>query len=180
MGIQILSNSIRYSVFLNNLTCSMVLWGTKLYIPRPPFTAPVNSYSKSFFHTLAELISDEEAFKLLAMVDLLHLASINLSHNKNSDTFLANPLDQELDWYDALSPGEQQLLCFARLFYHKPTFALLDSASTALRYLSSCVISNVWHIFPSEETERRVYQLCRFHCLNLEDVTLHSGIWISR
>ncbi|CAG0891579.1 unnamed protein product [Cyprideis torosa] len=36
------------------------------------------------------------------------------------------------NWYDFLSPGEMQRLCFVRLFYHRPTLALLDELSSAI------------------------------------------------
>jgi ABC-type uncharacterized transport system fused permease/ATPase subunit len=86
------------------------------------------------------LLSNESALKLLKTVDLQHLASTSFkglslcsSIFEHTDDSSIDPLDQEYDWYEVLSPGEQQLLCFARLLYHRPTFALLDSASTALR-----------------------------------------------
>jgi len=43
-------------------------------------------------------------------------------------------LDVPLDWnwYDMLSPGETQRLSFARLFYHKPPFAVLDEATSQI------------------------------------------------
>src|SRR6266542_2284070 len=36
------------------------------------------------------------------------------------------------DWSKMLSPGEQQKLAFARLFYWKPVFAALDEATSSL------------------------------------------------
>ncbi|XP_072424312.1 lysosomal cobalamin transporter ABCD4 isoform X1 [Chiloscyllium punctatum] len=56
-------------------------------------------------------------------------------------------LDERVDWnwYDVLSPGEMQRLCFARLFYHQPKYAVLDEATSAL----------------TEETEGELYHTCK-------------------
>jgi vitamin B12/bleomycin/antimicrobial peptide transport system ATP-binding/permease protein len=41
-------------------------------------------------------------------------------------------LDVEMHWADALSPGEQQRLAFARLLLNHPRYAFLDEATSAL------------------------------------------------
>lgn len=51
----------------------------------------------------------------------------------------------EWNWYDALSPGEMQRLCFARLFYLQPKYAVLDEATSAL----------------TEEAEDHLYHACK-------------------
>ncbi|XP_051908993.1 ATP-binding cassette sub-family D member 4 isoform X2 [Hippocampus zosterae] len=56
-------------------------------------------------------------------------------------------LDRAVDWnwYDVLSPGEMQRLCFARLFYLQPKYAVLDEATSAL----------------TEEAEAQLYRTCK-------------------
>ncbi|RXN02635.1 ATP-binding cassette sub-family D member 4 isoform X2 [Labeo rohita] len=49
------------------------------------------------------------------------------------------------NWYDVLSPGEMQRLCFARLFYLQPKYAVLDEATSAL----------------TEEAEGQLYKACK-------------------
>ncbi|ROI16408.1 ATP-binding cassette sub-family D member 4 [Anabarilius grahami] len=56
-------------------------------------------------------------------------------------------LDTQVNWNwdDVLSPGEMQRLCFARLFYLQPKYAVLDEATSAL----------------TEEAEGQLYKACK-------------------
>lgn len=49
-------------------------------------------------------------------------------------------LDSKENWYETLSPGEQQRVGFARLFYHQPTFATLDESTSAIDKISEMTI----------------------------------------
>ncbi|KAI9248694.1 ATP-binding cassette sub-family D member 4-like protein [Helicostylum pulchrum] len=72
--------------------------------------------------TPATKISDEEIIRLLEMVRLSHLSGLIESYDTNYSQ----------KWNTLLSPGEQQRLVFARAFYWKPRFAILDEATSAM------------------------------------------------
>lgn len=57
------------------------------------------------------------------------LAEVGLAH------LLSRPggLHAVEDWSDSLSIGEQQRLAFARLFCHRPAFAIIDVGGTVHR-----------------------------------------------
>merc|ERR1712060_651403 len=48
------------------------------------------------------------------------------------------------DWLVDLSPGQQQKMAFARLFYHKPSFVVLDECTNAM----------------SADVEQKLYEHC--------------------
>lgn len=56
------------------------------------------------------------------MVRLSHLSGLIESYDTNYSQ----------KWNTLLSPGEQQRLVFARAFYWKPRFAILDEATSAM------------------------------------------------
>nr|XP_057912833.1 ATP-binding cassette sub-family D member 4 [Doryrhamphus excisus] len=71
-------------------------------------------------------------------------------------------LDEIVDWnwYDVLSPGEMQRLCFARLFYLQPKYAVLDEATSAL----------------TEEAESQLYRICKQLGMTLISVGHRSSL----
>ncbi|CEP12827.1 hypothetical protein [Parasitella parasitica] len=72
--------------------------------------------------TPAATITDKEIVHLLQKVRLSHLSGLVRSY----DTVYSQ------EWSKMLSPGEQQRLVFARVFYWKPSFAVLDEATSAM------------------------------------------------
>jgi ATP-binding cassette subfamily D (ALD) protein 4 len=78
------------------------------------------------------IVSNEEIIGLLEKVRLSHLSALIESYDTNYSQ----------EWNKLLSPGEQQRLVFARIFYWKPRFAVLDEATSAM----------------DKETEEHLYQ----------------------
>lgn len=107
------------------------LWGGKLYRPKfeKLFYIPQRPYLPS--GTLRHQIiyphlspqngySDESILKLLEEVNLGYL----IEREKSLDTVNS--------WNDVFSGGEKQRIAMARLFYHRPEFAILDECTSAI------------------------------------------------
>lgn len=93
------------------------------YVPQRPYTA-VGTLRDQLIYPLtadqeAESLTDSGMVELLKNVDLEYLL----------DRY---PPEKEINWGDELSLGEQQRLGMARLFYHKPKFAILDECTSAV------------------------------------------------
>ncbi|XP_021741036.1 ABC transporter D family member 1-like [Chenopodium quinoa] len=93
------------------------------YVPQRPYTA-VGTLRDQLIYPLT---ADQEVEPLTrsGMVDLLK----NVDLEYLLDRY---PLDTEVNWGEELSLGEQQRLGMARLFYHKPKFAILDECTSAV------------------------------------------------
>ncbi|XP_061344262.1 ABC transporter D family member 1-like isoform X2 [Gastrolobium bilobum] len=93
------------------------------YVPQRPYTA-VGTLRDQLIYPLTadqevESLTDSGMVELLKNVDLEYLL----------DRY---PPEKEVNWGDELSLGEQQRLGMARLFYHKPKFAILDECTSAV------------------------------------------------
>ncbi|KAK4430578.1 ABC transporter D family member 1 [Sesamum alatum] len=93
------------------------------YVPQRPYTA-VGTLRDQLIYPLTadqevEPLTESEMADLLKNVDLEYLLE-------------RYPSEKEVNWGDELSLGEQQRLGMARLFYHKPKFAILDECTSAV------------------------------------------------
>ncbi|EER06655.1 multidrug resistance protein, putative, partial [Perkinsus marinus ATCC 50983] len=84
------------------------------YLPQKPYCV-VGTLSDNICYPDSNRPDEGQLVSLLRLVELSHL----------------NDFNSVIDWDSRLSLGEQQRLSMARLFWHRPTFAILDECTSA-------------------------------------------------
>lgn len=136
--------------------------GKLFYIPQRPYMTLGTLRDQVIYpHTKAEMVrrgqtSDEDLQKFLDLVQLGHLLEReNQGSNENKGW------DVVADWMDVLSGGEKQRIAMARLFYHKPQFAILDECTSAV----------------SVDVEGSMYSYCKHTNITLFTVSHRRSLW---
>lgn len=110
------------------------LFGSVFYLPQKPYNVVGDLRDQLVYPdgsaSAKQAISDERLAELLALVDLQYL--------------LDRAGTASVNWEKELSLGETQRLAMARLFFHNPTYAILDECTSAV----------------SNDMEQRLYQMC--------------------
>jgi len=101
------------------------------YIPQRPYITVGTLQDQIIYPRVrapgeADVVPEAELKKLLDAVDLGHLLQ------RETDGGIGGGADAVVDWGAQLSLGEQQRLGMARLFFHRPRFAILDECTSGV------------------------------------------------
>lgn len=125
------------------------------YIPQRPYLSRGSLrqqviYPDSVRTMRTKGITDSD---LLAILQKLDLEQLVKSYNEGWDA--------EAEWREALSGGLQQRVAMARLFYHKPKYAILDECTSSVTL----------------ETERVMYETAKDLGITLMTVSHRRSLW---
>jgi len=128
--------------------------GKLFYVPQRPYMTLGTLRDQVIYpDTPSEMrkkgISDKDLVEYLARVQLEYILSRE------------GGWDSVQDWMDVLSGGEKQRIAMARLFYHRPQFAILDECTSAV----------------SVDVESSMYELCRALNITLFTVSHRKSLW---
>ncbi|KAG7197133.1 hypothetical protein KM043_007220 [Ampulex compressa] len=136
--------------------------GKLFYIPQRPYMTLGTLRDQIIYpHTRAEMIrrgnvNDDDLQKFMDLVQLSHLLERESFANSQGQGW-----DVVADWMDVLSGGEKQRIAMARLFYHKPQFAILDECTSAV----------------SMDVEDSMYTYCQQANITLFTVSHRRSLW---
>ncbi|KAI1454156.1 ABC transporter transmembrane region 2 [Annulohypoxylon moriforme] len=125
------------------------------YIPQRPYLSRGSlrqqiTYPDSLRTVRARGVTDSQLLDVLKILSLEHLVDL-----------YPEGWDAEAEWRDVLSGGLQQRVAMARLFYHKPRYAILDECTSSVTL----------------ETEKVMYDNAKALGITLMTVSHRRSLW---
>ncbi|KAI1813351.1 ABC transporter transmembrane region 2-domain-containing protein [Poronia punctata] len=125
------------------------------YIPQRPYLSRGSlrqqiTYPDSLRAVRARGVTDAQLLDILKILSLEHLVEL-----------YPEGWDAEAEWRDVLSGGLQQRVAMARLFYHKPRYAILDECTSSVTL----------------ETEKVMYDTAKALGITLMTVSHRRSLW---
>ncbi|KAG5990648.1 hypothetical protein E4U43_004223, partial [Claviceps pusilla] len=126
------------------------------YLPQRPYLSRGSLrqqiiYPDSLRQMRARGVTDQDLLSILRLLDLEHLL----------DLYPESSWDAEAEWRDVLSGGLQQRIAMARLFYHRPRYAILDECTSSVTL----------------DTERVMYEHAKALGITLMTVSHRRSLW---
>ncbi|KAK9446063.1 lipid transporter [Metarhizium brunneum] len=125
------------------------------YLPQRPYLSRGSLrqqviYPDSLRQMRARSVTDADLMSILKLLELEHLVDL-----------YPEGWDAEAEWRDVLSGGLQQRVAMARLFYHRPKYAILDECTSSVTL----------------ETEKIMYENAKALGITLMTVSHRRSLW---
>ena len=145
------------------------------YIPQRPYLSKGTLrqqilYPDNLLDMRAKSVSDQDLADILKVLGINHLLRVQDSKllavngstsSSSSSSKITVGLDAEAEWTSLLSTGDQQRIAAARLFYHRPKYAILDECTSSV----------------TAEVEKVMYEEAKRLGITLMTVSHRRSLW---